>query len=321
MSKSAIASIIIAIAALSAPTASAASAADTTIAPDPVASQLTALDGTVVWASGKFGAQVLMQRTAAGIARVQGAPLARSYRSVDLGRDRHGKLVLTYLRCSSGTNCHAVRDDLRGHRATFHGLTAPRCSLSTAPAVWGKRIAYGITCHKPGSKFTDESRTALYVKTGSAAPKRLRLPRAALKYEVASIGSVDLRGRRVSAATDDIYEFTFSETVTGTDMHSYMSAVSEGDDDEDTAGLALGPGGVTWAVVDSTGDDGSDAHIERLRGSCLDVEDLVTPDGSNSNYVYLASDVALDGTSMYIVVPGTGIVTHAFAPVHQYCGH
>ncbi|MDQ3850458.1 MAG: hypothetical protein M3296_07585, partial [Actinomycetota bacterium] len=81
------------VAALAAPGA----AADTAVAPDPAARQLTALDGTLVWVSGPPNSQVLMQRTAAGIAPVPGAPPARFYRSIDLGRDRSGALVLTYL--------------------------------------------------------------------------------------------------------------------------------------------------------------------------------------------------------------------------------
>ena len=40
-----------------------ASAADTLVVPDPAAQQITALDGTVVWVSGKFGHQKLMQRS------------------------------------------------------------------------------------------------------------------------------------------------------------------------------------------------------------------------------------------------------------------
>src|SRR3954454_15941252 len=61
-----------------------------TIAADPTASEVTALDGTVVWVSGPAGAQTLMRRDAAGTQPVQGAPTARFYRSIDLGHDRAG---------------------------------------------------------------------------------------------------------------------------------------------------------------------------------------------------------------------------------------
>ena len=81
------------IAILSAPAllaAPAAAHADTTVAADPAAQDVDALDGTVVWVSGAFGSQRLMQGTAAGTAPVAGAPVATAYRSLDLGRDARG---------------------------------------------------------------------------------------------------------------------------------------------------------------------------------------------------------------------------------------
>ena len=83
-------------AAFIAPAANAA----TTVVADPAAQDVTALDGTVVWVSGDIGAQTLMQHDAAGDRPVMGAPRAQSYRSIDLGRDRNNRLVLTYARCS-----------------------------------------------------------------------------------------------------------------------------------------------------------------------------------------------------------------------------
>src|SRR3954453_2478546 len=82
-----------------------ASAADTTVAADPLADQVTALDGKVVWVSGASGPQVLK-----GLA---GPPAeAKAYRAIDLGHDAGGKLVLTYLRCRTFSHCTAYRDDL-----------------------------------------------------------------------------------------------------------------------------------------------------------------------------------------------------------------
>jgi len=74
-----------------------ASAAADTVVPDPTAREISALGGTLVWAGEtSSGAQVLMQRNPDGtIARVAGAPPARFYRSVDLGFDSRGRLVLT----------------------------------------------------------------------------------------------------------------------------------------------------------------------------------------------------------------------------------
>src|SRR3954451_7302039 len=77
-------------------------AADTTVA---------ALDGTVVWVAGDAGSQTLMQRSGGVTAPVAGAPAAQGYRSIDLGHDTRGGLVLTYRRCSSFSRCVARRDD------------------------------------------------------------------------------------------------------------------------------------------------------------------------------------------------------------------
>src|SRR4051794_32288639 len=143
--------------------AASASAADATFAPDPLADQVTALDGTVVWVSGASGRQVIK-----GLAAP--APRARAYRTIDLGRNARGKLVLTYLRCRTFSHCTAFRDDLHGHRSAFRGLAPHGCSLSTAPAVWGRRLAYGLGCRRA-------SRSGLYVNG-----RRMALPRDAVRY-------------------------------------------------------------------------------------------------------------------------------------------
>ena len=109
MSKARIA-ILAALAVLAAP---AGAHADTTVASDPAAQDVDALDGTVVWVSGRFGSQRLMQKTDAGVAPVAGAPVATAYRSIDLGRDAQGGVVLTYLRCRTASSCVARQDDLR----------------------------------------------------------------------------------------------------------------------------------------------------------------------------------------------------------------
>src|SRR5213592_4797755 len=108
----------------------AAGAADTTIAADPAADQVTALDGTVVWATGKSGAQTLMKHTAAGDAPVTGAPKAKAYRTIDLGHNASGKLVLTYLRCRTFSHCTGFMNDLAGHRTVVKGLAPHGCALS-----------------------------------------------------------------------------------------------------------------------------------------------------------------------------------------------
>jgi hypothetical protein len=301
-----------AVAAVIAPTAA---AGDAVIAPDTAAKQVTALDGTVVWVSGEFGAQVLMQKTSAGITRVMGAPPAVSYTSVDLGRDRHGKLVLTYFRCSSGMRCVARRDDLRGHRSGFRGLALKRCSLTTAPAMWRTRIAYGLECRKGDRPTLDRGRSGLYVKVGSGAPRRLPLPRDAVRFGVVLIDSVDLRGTRVAAVAADIYEYAFSQTTAGTRQESFLAAASEGDSDEHVRGLALGSGGTLWALVTAQhAGDPNRAVIHRLADGCHDWQTLANSPGPDQESGHRAVDVTVDARAIYLVVPQAGIVSHEFTP-------
>ena len=269
-----------------------ASAADTTIAADPLADQVTALGGKVVWVTGASGHQRL--------AGVPSPPATKAYRSVDLGRDSNGRLVLTYLRCRTFSHCTAFRDDLNGHRRAFKGLAPRGCALSTAPAVWGKRLAYGLGCRRAG-------RSGLYVDG-----RRLPLPKDARKYGVDEITSVDLRGTRVAAVAADIYEYAFSQTIAGRQRHSYFVAASEGDSDEHTHGLALATRATLWSLVnaDHAGDP-SETVIYRGTGSCLQHETLTAPAG--------ATDLAVDDAALYLVVPGTGIVRHDFTPTVTGC--
>jgi hypothetical protein len=291
----------------------AAAAADTTVAPDPAARAVTALDGALVWVSGAYGAEALMYRTPGGPARVPGAPKAKSYSSIDLGHDAGGQLVLTYLRCKSAGKCTALRDDLHGHRASIKGLTPPRCTLSTAPAMWGKRVAYGLDCN--GGPF------GLYVKTGSGAPRRLPRPHDAVKFGSRSIKWVDLRGTRVGAVAADVYEYAFSQTVTGTGRVESLAAASEGDSDEHVAGLAVGAGGSLWTLVDSTHvGDPNQAILTRLTtDDCLEYESLPNPAGPGEADGYRATGLAVDGSSVFLTAPATGIVSHVFAP-EKPCG-
>ncbi|MEA2219592.1 MAG: hypothetical protein QOJ35_2218, partial [Solirubrobacteraceae bacterium] len=100
-----------------------ASAADTLVATDAAAKQITALDGTLVWVTGELGHQRLMQRTPDGtVSAVKGAPVARSYPSIDLGHNSDGNLLLTYKRCDAGSSCKVLWNDLDGRRATFRNL-------------------------------------------------------------------------------------------------------------------------------------------------------------------------------------------------------
>jgi hypothetical protein len=274
----------------------AAASADTTVYSDPLADQVTALGGKVVWVTGASGHQTL-----AGAAS---GPEAKAYRTIDLGRDANGQLVLTYLRCKTFSHCTAFRDDLAGHRRAFKGLAPRGCALSTAPAMWGRHLAYGLGCRKSG-------RSGLYVDG-----HRFRLPKEVRRYGTDEITSVDLRGDQVAAVAEDIYGYAFSGTRAGTRRHSYFISASEGDSDEHTRGLALSAGGSLWSLVDAEhAGDPNEAVIYKGAGPCLQHESLETPAGPDQESSYRAIDLAMDGATLYLVVPGTGIVMHEFTPV------
>jgi hypothetical protein len=276
---------------------------------------MTALDGTIVWVSGAFPNQSLMQRGPDGVVGpVQGAPKA-AYRSIDLGHDGNGELVLTYLRCAGTHGCTAISDDLAGRRASFKHLTPTRCALSAAPSRWGSRVAYGLSCDKLHGKphVHDDNRSGLFVRKNSAAPRRLHLPKDAVKFNVDNVSRVDLRGTIVGASLSDIYSYAFAQTVNGTHLRSSFAAASEGDSDENIVGQSLGSGGLLWTLVDAIHvGDPNQARISRLKsGSCADSETLESP---AENEAFRAEGLAVDGNTIYLYVPGTGIVTHTFSP-------
>lgn len=285
-----------------------ASAADTLVAADPAAQQITALDGTIVWVSGTFGHQKLMQRNAVGVVSpVRGAPASRSYRSIDLGRSRKNRTVLTYLRCDAGATCKPLSDDLAGHRASFRHLTLPRCSVTAGPSQWRNRIAYGLTC---AGSAKNRKLSGLYVKRDGRKPVRQRRPHDAIKFGITNVGSVDLRGTRAAATAADIYEYSYVASVGGKVLRSFLAAASEGDSDEHARGLALENAATSWTLTDAQhAGDPLQAIIFRQAGSCLLLERLTSAPGS---FEFLATDLAADDGSLYLLVPGLGIVDHSF---------
>jgi hypothetical protein len=287
-----------------------ASAADTLVASDPAAQQITALDGTIVWVTGDVGHQKLLQRTPDGVvAPVKGTRAARTYRSIDLGHNPDGGLVLTYLRCDTTTSCKALWNDLDGRRATFRGYEPRGCALTTAPAWWRQRLAYGLACVKGGR--ADRARSGLYVKTRGHAARHLRRPKDAVRFGADEITAVGLRGTRVAAIAADIYEYSFSQTVGGRDIRSQLVAASEGDSDAHARGLALGTGSAQWTLTNAEhAGDPKETLIFRLAGGCLRSERIASPDTGD----FAATGLAVDGETLYLLVPGAGIVTHAFAP-------
>jgi len=297
--------------ALAAPGATAALAADAPLVADPAARELTALHGTLVWVTETAsGRQRLMQRRGGVIAGVPGAPSARYYRSLDLGRDRRGRVVLTYLRCDTPSRCVVRRDDLAGHRTGVRNLTRRGCRLTTAPALWRDRAAYGLEC-RTGRRF-DGRRSGVYVKDGTTAPRRIPRPAEAARFGVSLVGSVDLRRDRVAAVLSDVYSYAYSARLDGRDIRSLRAASSEGDSDEHAVGLALGPGGALWSLTTAQhAGDPFQTVINRLRDGCRDFDVLTGAPGEER---YPAVDLAVDGGSLLLAVPGRGVVAHAFAP-------
>lgn len=284
--------------------------AQTPVVSDASARQVTALAGTIVWVSGTPGQrQTLWQRTSSGARRVTGSAPARFYRSIDLGRDRRGSLVLTYLRCASVSRCAVRRDDLYGRRASLPGLVPRGCSLSTAPALWRSRAAYGLAC-TTGNRF-DARRSGVHVKTGSRSPRRMPPPRDAVRFGASEVSSVDLRGRRVASILSDIYAFAVSQDVDGTAIRSFLAAASEGESDQHAVGLGLGAGDVLWSLTDAEhAGDPLEAVINRLTGDCREFQVLTSAPDEKT---FPAVDLAVDGRAVYLVVPGAGIIRHEFA--------
>jgi len=292
-----------------------AAAADTLVAPDPEAGQVAALDGTVVWVSGAFPSQTLFRHSAAtGTTPVKNAVAGRVYRSIDLGHDASGQLVLTYVRCRGTGECRVFRDDLNGRATTINGLVPKRCELSGVPAIWGNRVAYGLGCYRvsKGQRVADGRRSGFYVRNGSKSPRRLALPKDAIKFGADEIARVDLRATRAAAVAADIYEYVFSQSVGGRGISSFLAVTSEGESTGHVRGLALGAGGVTWSLAQAEhSDDPKQSIIGRMLGDCLQIERLASA-GPGADF--RAGGLAVDGDKVFLSVPGTGIVRHDFVP-------
>ena len=302
--------LLAALAALAVP-AAASAAADTPVVNDPAATEITALDSTIVWVTKGTSGKVLMQKTGnEAPKRVATAPAAKIYSDIDLGHDAHGKLALTYFRCSSFSKCTAYQDNLKGHRSSFKKLKLSHCKLSTAPAVWGKRTAAGFDCTK--NKRNDTKRSGLYVKTGTKL-KRLKLPHDAVKFDTTHVTSVDIKGTRIGAIVQDIYTYTFSESVNGNAIRSAMTADQEGDDDGFTVGLSVN-GSPTWALTTfaHAGDPNQSELLRMTPPSCTQLD--ITKKASESDEGFPYTDMSVDGSKVYLLVPGSGIVRHTFAP-------
>ena len=140
---------------------------------------------------------------------------------------------------------------------------------------------------------------------------RLPLPKDAVKFGITTcIESVDLRGTRVAAVVADIYEYSFSQTTSGKDLRSFFAAGSEGDSDASARGLAIQSSSTWWTLTNAShAGDPNETIITRQFNDCSQRERIVSaPDAE-----FPATDVAVDGPTLYLLVPGTGIVTHVLA--------
>lgn len=135
-----------------------------------------------------------------------------------------------------------------------------------------------------------------------------------MRFGVTRVDSVDLRGTRVGAVVADVFEYAFAQEVTGRAQRSFLAAASEGDSDERALGLAVGPGGALWVLVNAAhAGDPNVAIIHRLT-TTLASERLVNAAGPGAEAGFRAIDLAVDGTTLYLVAPGVGVVAHPFAP-------
>jgi hypothetical protein len=98
-------------------------------------------------------------------------------------------------------------------------------------------------------------------------------------------------------------------------MQSARVATSEGDGDERAAALALGTTSTLWTLTESShAGDPNSARVTRVAAGCQTWETMTNPSGPHEADGYPATALAADGPTVYLVVPGTGIVTHAFTP-------
>jgi hypothetical protein len=291
-----------------------ASASGTAFLQDVGEQSLSALDGTVVQIAGDAPSNTLMVRRPGGaFAPVPGAPQAL-YRAIDLGHDARAKLVLTYIRCSDNTNCSAYSDDLAGHRVSFKHLAPKRCSLTSVPARWGSRVAYGLACTKPHGRpgVWDARRSGLYVSNSGGAARRLITPGA-----MAYVDRVDLRGTTVGAVAPDNQSYAFSQTVAGKHLRTNLITDNQGEtDDYQILGMALGAGGSVWSLVVESEDEERfvTEPISRLGATTCAREDLPVPVDTDIYAAKVpASAIAVDANTLYLATDA-GVVTHSFSP-------
>ena len=291
----------------------AASASDPVLGSAVGPQHLTALDGTVVKVEGSGTSAQLIQRAPDGsVAPVAGAPHG-DYRAIDLGHDATGALMITYIRCDGAGHCRAFSDDLHGRRVTFKHLTPKRCELTTAPARWGSRVAYGLSCsklHGPPHVY-DAGRSGLFVRSGAGAPKKLRAPKRGYAYA----NWADLRGTTVGAIAAGNQSIAYSQRVDGSRLRRMQITDNQGEtDDYSIDGMELGGGGALWTLVTDSEEEGDmvTQELSSLGASACDMQVIPIVTDPNTHQPDLAGDaLAVDGDTVYLT-RGAAILTHAF---------
>jgi hypothetical protein len=242
---------------------------------------------------------------------------ATALRNPDLGRDAQNRLVLAYARCSTLSKCTYVRDDLAG-TATAFKLAPKNCAISSTPAVWGRRVAFGAACFKrvKGKRVSDAARSGLYVRKGSAKPRRLPTPRDARRTGSDSVIATDLRGTNVAAVFTDIASFAVLRGVAAkSPARTIRVGSSEGDTDQRVIGLALPSATTMFTLTDSNyGGEPAQSIINRMTANCSDYQVLTAPAGPRAEFESPITDIAADGATVYVVTPGVGITTHEYKP-------
>ena len=295
--------------------APAAASADT-VAPDPEARQVTALGGTIVWTSGQQPAKLMHRAPDGTVTQIAQAEVIRN---PDLGRDAKNRLVLSYSRCTSFTECVYVREDFERGRTKLK-LAPKNCAVSSTPAVWKSAVAYGLGCFKrvDGKKVSDAKRSGLYLQKAGKKPIRFEPPRDAKRSGSLEIRDVDLRGSQIAAVYADISEYAIVQSTTGSLRYSERVASTEGDGEQTAHGVTIGTGDDRLWVMTRSSYAGSPALsvIQRFgKGNCSDHQTLKAPEGSNSDWDYPYIDLTADGGTLYAVDAGVGIVSHAYQPM------
>ncbi len=155
---------------------------------------IAALQGRVIWSAfdARRGGYVLRSRKDGQTVTLRHRPQRRPF-DVDLGTDRHGRVVATYSRCrseSTVTNCDAYSYSFAERRERRIPQAARPGIDETWPSMWRGRTAFVQQTRRGGRPVS----TIVAVTRGSGTQ------RLSVQADNASFGKVDLVGTRVAYA-------------------------------------------------------------------------------------------------------------------------